>query len=324
MTGAYEVIVKNRRLQYKFTIYRNITILKGDSATGKTTLIDMIQSYQENAEASGVTVTSKCNCVVLTANNWELNLSAINNSIVFIDEGNPFINSKAFAHAVKVSSNYYVIATRNNLFTLPYSITEIYGIKNVSSNRYQETKRLYSSFYNLYERNTSTIIKPVLVIVEDSKSGYQFFKDLCNNFKIPCISAKGKSKIYDEIIKNPSNNILIIADGAAFGAEIENIISLMKIKNLGIYLPESFEWLILNSGLIKGNNIDKILENPSDFIDSQKFLSWELFFTDLLRKSTNGTYLEYSKTKLNPAYLQEKECKMIMKELPVFREEVDK
>lgn len=47
MTGAYEVIVKNRRLQYKFTIYRNITILKGDSATGKTTLIDMIQSYQE-------------------------------------------------------------------------------------------------------------------------------------------------------------------------------------------------------------------------------------------------------------------------------------
>ena len=324
MTGAYEVIVKNRRLQYKFTIYRNITILKGDSATGKTTLIDMIQSYQENAEASGVTVTSKCNCVVLTANNWELNLSAINNSIVFIDEGNPFINSKAFAHAVKVSSNYYVIATRNNLFTLPYSITEIYGIKNVSSNRYQETKRLYSSFYNLYERNTSTIIKPVLVIVEDSKSGYQFFKDLCNNFKIPCISAKGKSKIYDEIIKNPSNNILIIADGAAFGAEIENIISLMKIKNLGIYLPESFEWLILNSGLIKGNNIDKILENPSDFIYIQKFLSWELFFTDLLRKSTNGTYLEYSKTKLNPAYLQEKECKMIMKELPVFREEVDK
>lgn len=151
MTGAYEVIVKNRRLQYKFTIYRNITILKGDSATGKTTLIDMIQSYQENAEASGVSVISKCNCVVLTANNWELNLSAIKNSIVFIDEGNPFINSKAFAHAVKESSNYYVIASRNNLFTLPYSITEIYGIKNVSANKYQETKRLYSTFYKLSE-----------------------------------------------------------------------------------------------------------------------------------------------------------------------------
>lgn len=318
MTGSYEVIVKNRRLQYKFTIYRNITIIKGDSATGKTTLIDMIQSYQENAEASGVSVISKCNCVVLTANNWELNLSAINNSIVFIDEGNPFINSTAFAHAVKESSNYFVIASRNNLFTLPYSITEIYGIKNISANKYQETKRLYSSFYNLYERNTNSIIKPELVIVEDSKSGYQFFKNICDKFKIPCISSAGKSKIYSEIIKNPVDNILIIADGAAFGAEIENIISLMKIKNLGIYLPESFEWLILKSGLIKENNIDKILENPSDYIDSQKYFSWELFFTDLLKKSTNGTYLEYSKAKLNPAYLQEKESKMIMKEMPVL------
>ena len=252
MTGAYEVIVKNRRLQYKFTIYRNITILKGDSATGKTTLIDMIQSYQENAEASGVSVISKCNCVVLTANNWELNLSVI----------------------------------------------------------------------NLYERNTNSILKPELVIVEDSKSGYQFFKNVCNQFSIPCISAEGKSKIFNEIIKNPADDILIIADGAAFGAEIENIVSLMKIKNLGIYLPESFEWLILKSGLIKENNIDKILENPSDYIDSQKYFSWELFFTDLLKKSTNGTYLEYSKAKLNPAYLQEKESKMIMKEMPVFREEV--
>ena len=48
MTGKYEVIVNSRRLQYKFTINRNITILRGDSATGKTTLIDMISSYQQN------------------------------------------------------------------------------------------------------------------------------------------------------------------------------------------------------------------------------------------------------------------------------------
>lgn len=318
MTGSYEIIVKNRRLQYKFTIHRNITILNGDSATGKTTLIDMIQAFQDNAEASGVSISSNCNCKVLSANNWELNLSTIKNSIIFIDEGNPFINSKTFAEAVKASSNYFVIATRNNLFTLPYSITEIYGIKNVSANKYQETKRLYSSFYNLYERNTLTPLKPELVIVEDSKSGYQFFKYVCNQFKINCISAAGKSKIYSEIIKSNNDNILVIADGAAFGAEIENIMSLTRIKNLGIYLPESFEWLILNSGLIKDSKIKNILKNPSDFIESQKYFSWEVFFTDLLKKSTNGTYLEYSKSKLNPAYLQDKETKMIFDQMPVL------
>ncbi len=56
MKGSYEVIVKSRRLQYKFTINRNITILRGDSATGKTTLIDMISSYQQHGIASGITL----------------------------------------------------------------------------------------------------------------------------------------------------------------------------------------------------------------------------------------------------------------------------
>ena len=55
MKGKYEVVVKSRRVQYKFSVIRNITILRGDSATGKTTLIDMIAAYQENGEASGVT-----------------------------------------------------------------------------------------------------------------------------------------------------------------------------------------------------------------------------------------------------------------------------
>lgn len=31
MTGRYDIVVKNRRLQYKFTIERNITVLRGDT-----------------------------------------------------------------------------------------------------------------------------------------------------------------------------------------------------------------------------------------------------------------------------------------------------
>ena len=67
MKGKYNITVKSRRIQYKFTVLRNITILRGDSATGKTTLIDMIAAYQENGEASGVTVQSKKQCTVLQA-----------------------------------------------------------------------------------------------------------------------------------------------------------------------------------------------------------------------------------------------------------------
>ncbi len=38
MKGKYHVVVQNNRLRYEFDIKRNITIIRGDSATGKTTL----------------------------------------------------------------------------------------------------------------------------------------------------------------------------------------------------------------------------------------------------------------------------------------------
>lgn len=45
-------------------------------------------------------------------------------------------------------------------------------------------------------------------------------------------------------------------------------------------LPESFEWLILKSGIIHAEHLVDILENPGDYIESQKFFSWENFFED--------------------------------------------
>lgn len=54
MRGIHEVVVQNNRVQYKFAIRRNLTILRGDSATGKSTLIDLIAQYVRDGENSGV------------------------------------------------------------------------------------------------------------------------------------------------------------------------------------------------------------------------------------------------------------------------------
>ena len=35
MKGKHKVVIKNNRLHYEFEIKRTITIIKGDSATGK-------------------------------------------------------------------------------------------------------------------------------------------------------------------------------------------------------------------------------------------------------------------------------------------------
>lgn len=316
MTGKYDVTVKTRRLQYKFTIERNITLLRGDSATGKTTLIEMISEYQQNGEASGVTVICEKNCTVLSGIRWKENLALIHDSIVFIDEGDRFTLSEEFAAEVKNSDNYFVIATRSSLFNLPYSSKEIYGIRNKSANRYQGTKRLYAEFYPLCRENTDKIENPDLVIVEDSNSGYQFFSDVFSQYGIQCISAKGKSNIYNELVSREYSTALVIADGAAFGPETERVVSLKKARNIIIYLPESFEWIILKSGILKDNSVAPILDKPNDYIESSRYFSWERFFTALLTEKSNETYLKYDKSVLNKSYLQSNEKKAILEVIP--------
>ena len=318
MKGSYSVCVSNARLQYKLTINRNITVLKGDSATGKTTLIEMIAAYQANGISSGVTVKSEKQCVVLNAFNWKINLSAISDSIVFIDEQDKFVASNEFAECVKKSDNYYVIATRNDLPNLPYSINEIYAIKNKSGNRYQGTKRLYSEFYPLYKTELNYIKHPQLVITEDSDAGYEFFENCFRKYNVPCLSAGGKSNIYGSILKNEGKTILIIADGAAFGAEIDALYKLRKRCDIILYMPESFEWIILKSDVLNDKEVRQIIENPSDHIESSEYFSWERFFTKIISEKTDGTYLQYKKSKLNGNYLQDNISSKITAVIPAI------
>lgn len=45
MRGKYSIEIYNNKLHYQFEVKRNITIIQGNSATGKTTLINMIADY---------------------------------------------------------------------------------------------------------------------------------------------------------------------------------------------------------------------------------------------------------------------------------------
>ena len=303
MRGSFDVLINSRRLQYKFTVRRNVTVVRGDSATGKTTLIDMIRDYNENGPDSGITIHCQRSCVVLGGQNWQRDLQDTRNSIVFIDEGRRYVASQDFARMIAHSSNYYVIVTRERLENIPYSVEEIYGIR--TSGKYGELRQSYHEFYGLYENipHGSLERKPATVIAEDANSGYQFF---CEAFKDrTCISARGKSNIA-ALVMESREPMVIIADGAAFGSEMERMAEILQERDdVYLYLPESFEWLILQSGLITGENLQELLARPSDFIDSERFFSWERFFTAILTDSTKGTIYQYSKKKLAPAYLHE-------------------
>lgn len=147
MKGIHRIIIQNKRVRYDFELRRNLTVLRGDSATGKTTLIEMIQEYANNKEDSSIELICDKTCYVLAGAIWKGQLSEIKDSIVFIDDGNAFIFSDEFSEMIKNTDNYYVIVSRESLPNLPYSMSEVYGIR--TSEHYGGLKQHCNEFYRI-------------------------------------------------------------------------------------------------------------------------------------------------------------------------------
>ena len=100
MKGKYHIIVQNSRVKFEFGIKRNITIVRGDSATGKTTLVSLIDTYDRLGADSGVEVSCSKRCLTVNNSNWESILNSVSECIVFIDEENTIIKSDDFARKI--------------------------------------------------------------------------------------------------------------------------------------------------------------------------------------------------------------------------------
>ncbi len=320
MKGKYHFKVRSKRALFDFTIRRNITILKGDSATGKTTLLHMLYEYLRVGRESGFTVSSDASYFVYlrkeVGRDWKDALFPLKNTIIFIEENNDFVFGRDFADFVKSSGNYFVLVNRAPFRMLPYSIHEIYEIITAGKRTdiresYHEFKELYSH-YPVVKHN-----KVENIITEDSCSGHQFFTTVFGTADV--VSADGNSNILPVIQTLVKGDTLVIADGAAFGAMIENCLAYLETRidlRVSIWLPESFEYLILKSGVIKAAELEAILEEPADYIDSLQHESWEQFFTDLLISLTKDTAAKYSKEVLNKYYLQDKNIRKIELQFP--------
>ncbi len=314
MKGAYQIRVKNNRNSYTFELKRNISILRGESGRGKTTLFDMIYEFNRFGKSSGVAVSCDRELIALSGDDWESIIAKHPGTIIVIDEDSQFIRSKDFARVLRGSDNYFLLITRNYLADLPISVDEIYELNGAKNKKF---KKVYQDVNRMFDRPTTRTLPfvPEVIITEDIKSGYQFFKAEAEKMGIQCVSADGKSKIFDVMSQYSKKNVVVIADGAAFGAEIADVVEQQSLRprKLAIFLPESFEWLVLQSGIVKNVETEK-MEHPEDYADSTLYMSWEQYFTAVLTEATKDVkYMKYKKARLSDFYMQEKNAAEIKK-----------
>ena len=74
MVGKYSIEISNSKITYFLEVKRNITIIQGDSATGKTMLFRMIAEYNQAGASSGNVVKCVRECIALNAIDWEHNI----------------------------------------------------------------------------------------------------------------------------------------------------------------------------------------------------------------------------------------------------------
>ena len=328
MKGKVHVKISNiaNKITYEFTLNRNITIIEGNSATGKTVLLSLIRAAKDKTLQGFIRVDCDYPCIAFSGDEygWERRIKETENSVIFFDEDASYVKTEEFAKAIQNTSNYYVIVNRESLSNLPYSVDEIYGIKE--SGKYGSLEPVVNEFYRIYSKydnfEDNKDINVDNIITEDKKAGYQFFNQVYN---CNCFSSGGNGSIIKPLENIPDDEeTLIIADGAAFGSQVKTLEEFTKDReNIKVFLPESFEYLIL-SARIFGNHkkmIDKILENPADYVDSSEFISWERYFTNLLEDiSKYYAYASYDKTKLKKFYLEGINKDKIVGQIPINKE----
>lgn len=310
MKGKVSFEISNNQIFFELLIERNITVITGDSGTGKTKLFNLVKNYSLYRKNSGITLKCKKNIDYLDKGNWESKIKELDDSIIFIDEGADFVKTYEFAKLISSSSNYYVIISRESLPQIPYSVDAVKKI--VKNNRKPIFEKLYTdiSVKDISDFNYD------LILVEDSKSGLQFFENASKVFGVICKTTNGKTGILNVLEENKDKKVLVVADAAALGSEIK---ALMKYKSLHenmveLFLPECFEWLILKSDIFKGNKeIRAILRDPVKNIECSLYFSWERYFAELLSETTKDIpNLQYKKNKLAKGYKLKENTKKIL------------
>lgn len=264
------VHISTRRLEYKFEISQKYNLLIGDSGSGKTKLVDMVYAFSKDRSAIQCYSYDK----LLTDRNLSIeDLVSLEDYIVFLDEDSPILHRADVSKLLEMSQNYFVIICRDiSLGFKSISLDCVFKLK---------TSGKYHTFENVYSV-PDEMIKPDMIICEDSNSGFQFMQKLVSDTDVridfarsnPNDKTGGKSKIAECLNSvHEKDNVCIVFDKSAIAFDYPRILNSITKNKLNVcYIDwDSFETYILESPMFRMH-----VPEPEDKYESKEILANEL------------------------------------------------
>lgn len=133
MKGKYNVVLYDNKVRYELELERNITVIKGKSGTGKSSLYLMFYDLIRNKRNVGI----HCNCkdkiaVLDESSDWKSIISNSSNKIFIADEFFEDVTTREFSEVAKNSGNYFIIITRSG--RMKFKLDCMFELSTVNKN----------------------------------------------------------------------------------------------------------------------------------------------------------------------------------------------
>lgn len=293
---------------YSLTLEHRINILNGNSGTGKSYILELINLFNQNNKTVSINTNNNIEIYTFNRETYKLYPQAYSkqNCLFIIDEDD-YIYINRLIRSLHITSMILIIS-RKEIYTESINIKGVYKLEKLDNIIYNTPYLDKEPKFNIRSFNNYST-----VIIEDSNSGYKFFQYFIYHYlkyDIPVLSSQSNVKIVETIKNNHlKGNILIIADGSDFGGIyfklIKEIYKLERNINLYFLLPESFEYILLKSLFMKPISplSDTTYYNDVELLEFTSG-SIEKGAEKILYNITKDKYYEYKKSRLNKCYHQ--------------------
>ncbi len=223
---------KDSNLKVSLTLTNKINVIKDSSGTGKSkTLFDIFKGVQTNNP--NIIIDSAYKLRFVRVEDFDNPQIFQNKDTIFIldEDFNNIITDSRFNNIIKNEGAIFLIVSRE------FFNTGYVNLNAVSEMCIQENVMYNKSFFpytELLKLDKSGNYD--LIITEDKGSGNEFFNKYFNR---DCISAGGRNNLC-RVLKNYANiKVLLIADAAQLGGNIQELLNVIKINNLKVdfFLP---------------------------------------------------------------------------------------